>query len=144
MCYSVYIATNSEQDLECYNERQISFQKIDKKDEITSLLENENKWFVGSPSSCSCAFRHLTSYDLGFGEPEDWYPEDKEDLEATKKLYRVILKLIAEGYKVECVDAWEGVKPEQIKTMDVEIDNISEKEFRLFENYLFKFKHKNI
>ena len=140
MCYSVYLATNSKQDLKCHNEDQIYFEKIEKKEKITSLLKHENKWYVGSSSGCSCAFRHLMSYDLGFGEPEDWYPEEKEDLEATKKLYNIISKLVTDGYKVECLDAWEGVKPEEIKTMDVEIDNISEREFRLFENYLFRFK----
>ena len=64
--------------------------------------------------------------------------EDEENLEATKKLYSIIRKLIDDGHQVDCIDVWTDTKPTEIKTMDVEIDNISDKQFRLFVNYLFR------
>jgi hypothetical protein len=143
MCYSLYLSTNSNQDLKKYNDSQISFKKIDKEDEIVQLLKNENKWFVGSSSGCSCTFRYLSDDSLEFGEPEDWMPEEKEEIEATLKLYEVIYKLIADGYSVECINTWEDIKSSDIKTLELEIDKISAKEFRLFENHLFKFKKNN-
>jgi len=133
MCYYVYLSTDSKQDLKCYNEELIYFEKIDKLnfagivklDEITALLEYENKWYVGSSSGCGCNFRHLPALELGFGEPEDWFPEDEKNIEATKKLYQVMRKLIDEGHQVDCIDAWYDVKPKDIKKMDVRISNIS-------------------
>ena len=140
MCYSVYLATDSKQDLASSNEEQIYFQKIVEDEEILRLLKCENKWYVGSSSGCSCSFRHLLSCDLGFSEPVDWYHEEAEFIEATKKFYQVISNLINEGHQVECLDTWEDPEPEDIQSIEVDISSVSESQFRLFENYLFKFK----
>ncbi len=144
MCYSVYLATDSKTDLKKYNDNQMFFEKIEKNDEVTLLLKNENRWHVatGKPGCCSCGFRHLMreSLSLGFSKPEDWFQEEKAELESTKKIYNIICKLIANGYKVESLDVWTEPKPEDIITKDIEIKNISDDEFRFFEDYLFRFK----
>jgi hypothetical protein len=144
MCYSVYLATDSKEDLEKYNDNQVFFEKIEKGDEITLLLKNENKWHIatGKAGCCSCGLRHLMreSLSLGFSKPEDWFHEKKADLQSTKKIYNIICKLIADGYKVESLDVWTEPKPEDIITKDIEIKNISDDEFRFFEGYLFRFR----
>ena len=52
--------------------------------------------------------RHLcvSSVELGFGEPEEWFPEEASDIEATKQVAATIRALVTEGAKVDCVDAW--------------------------------------
>ena len=141
MCYTLYISTDSNKDLQSNNSALVQFKRIDASEEdvMTAMLNLENKWFVGSATNCSCTFRHLYSTGLGFGEPQDWYPEETDEVEATKKLYKVISDLLDDGSKVECLDVWTGAKPADISILEVQLDTVSEKEFRLFENHLLRF-----
>lgn len=143
MCYLLYLSTTSTEDLADHNSELINFQRLETADDARlSVLENQEKWFVGSKSGCSCTFRHLSSVELGFGEPQDWFPEDEDDLKATAELYRVIARLTASGNQVDCLDIWEGADAADIKMKVVNLSTISEKTFRLFENYHFVFESK--
>ncbi len=82
----------------------------------------------------------MLSIELGFGEPEEWYPEDEDKLQATVELYRVIAPLVSEGYQVDCLDIWEGAVVADLKTKVVDLNAVSERAFRLFENYHFIFE----
>jgi hypothetical protein len=86
MCYAVYISTDSTEDLSKRNSELVRFEKVTdpNADPCTRLLDLPNQWYVGSKTGCSCTFRHLMSVKLGFGEPEDWYPEEQDDVDATK------------------------------------------------------------
>ena len=143
MCYAVYLSTDSLANLSNHNTELVRFERINisSKDPVVELLEFVHKWYVGSKTGCSCTFRHLTSIELGFAELEDWYHEEKDELEATQQLYEVISSLLLSGNKVDCLDRWEGVQPEQIKTLEVSLTAVSKKTFRLFENYRFIFRH---
>jgi len=112
---------------------------VDREDPVAGHLEFQHRWTVGSKSGCGCTFRHLTSVELGFGEPVDWYPEDEDELEATRQLYTVIFLLAEEGDGVDCIDRWEGAKVDDIKTLVVPLEAVSRQTFRLFENYRFRF-----
>jgi len=103
-------------------------------------LRHEHQWFVGSKSECSCTFRHFVTTESGFGEPQDWCPEDEDNVRATAELYRVIRCLISEGQQVDCLDAWHGAKRDEIKDMVATIRTVSEKEFLLFENHHLVFE----
>jgi len=141
MCYSLYLSTSSPEDLAKYNSELLRFRPPEAADEKwVGLLRHEHKWFVGSKSKCSCTFRHLSTTDLGFIEPQDWCPEDADNIQATAELYRVIRRLIAAGEQVDCLDAWYGAKPGEIKDMVVTFNAVSEKEFLLFENYHLVFE----
>ncbi len=142
MCYAVYLSTNSCAELNCYNTDLVKFESINgsSEDTVTKLLEFTHKWYVGSKSGCSCTFRHLASIELGFGKPEDWYHEEQDELEATQQLYQVIAALLSSGHEVDCIDRWEGAKPENIGVLEVSLDEVSEETFRLFENYRFTFR----
>ena len=104
------------------------------------LLRHEHKWFVASKSECSCTFRHFVTPESGFGEPQDWCPEDEDNVRATAELYRVIGGLIGAGEQVDCLDAWYDAKSDEIKEVVVTLGTVSEKEFLLFENHHFTFE----
>ena len=141
MCYELYLSTSSTEDLSRYNSEWISFESPDHLDDrYTGILENERKWYVGSKSGCSCTFRHLAGGDLGFDEPQDWLPEEQDELQATAELYRVIASLVQGGHEVDCLDLWPGADPARIKTMSVSLSGVAEKAFRLFEDHQFVFE----
>ena len=75
---------------------------------------------------------------LGFGEPVDWYPEDQDEIEATRELYVTLTFLLSSGYQVDLLDQWHGSPAEAITTLDVSLSEVPEKAFRLFENYKFR------
>jgi len=141
MGYALYLSTDSQKDLTKHNSDLVRFEPISNDDEnhFTMLLKNRNKWYVGSKSGCSCTFRHLKSIELGFGEPEDWYREDQDEIDATKELFNLIDQLIFCEDQVDCISIWEGSDPEDVVKMDVQLSLLSEVSFRFFENRHFVF-----
>jgi len=141
MCYALYLSTDSQKDLTKHNSDLVRFEPIlnDDENHFTMLLKNRNKWYVGSKSGCSCTFRHLKSIELGFGEPEDWYREDQDEIDATKELFYLIEQLIFCEDQVDCISIWEGSDPEDVVKMDVQLSLLSEVSFRFFDNHHFVF-----
>jgi len=141
MCYSLYLSTDSSQDLSGENSELICFQKETIADPFRSMLENERQWYVASRSGCSCTFRHLFSTGLGFSEPEDWYKEDETEIAATKSFIKIVRRLVEKGQKVDCIDAWYGAVKEDIVEMRVNLKDMADEQFRFFENHHFIFSH---
>ena len=141
MCYALYLSTDSQKDLTKQNSDLVRFEPISNDDEnhFTMLLKNCNKWYVGSKSGCSCTFRHLKSIELGFGEPEDWYREDQDEIDATKELFHLIEQIIFSEDQVDCISIWEGSDPEDVVKMDVQLSLLSDVSFRFFDNHHFVF-----
>ena len=140
MCYSVYISTDSVEDLTARSSELVRFEKVTELsiDPCARLLDFSQRWYVGSKSGCSCTFRHLSTSDLGFSEPVDWYPEEEPALAATHELYSILSSLLSSGYNVDLVDLWETMEPENVTTLDVSLDSVSTAAFRLFENHKFR------
>lgn len=107
--------------------------------EIRDLLLYEYHWYVGSKSGCSCTFRHLSSVEIGFGKPVDWYEENSDSIKATRIFYDVALSLISSGNTIDCIDIWSGTIKDQIKRLKVDLSTIKRDEFRFFENHHFIF-----
>ena len=61
-------------------------------------------------------------------------------MDATRELYIVIAALLENGYSVDCIDRWEGAQAEDIHTLDVSLNAVSQEAFRLFENCKFRLK----
>lgn len=139
MCYSVYLSTDSQEDLSKQSTDLVRFEKVMEDDPVMSLLEYEARWYVGSKSGCGCTFRHLVSIELGFGEPVDWYQEEDDEINATLSFLTVIRGMIREGHQVDCIDAWSGAGPADIVEKDVDLKNLADEEFRFFENHHFRF-----
>ena len=148
MCHAVYISTSSTKDLTNLNSEFVRFERVmdSHSDDCVSLLEFPHKWFVGSKAGWSCTFRHLhsSSVELGFSEPVEWFEEDEDELRATGELYGALRDILSSGHSVDLVDRWEGAHPEDIVTIDVSLDNVCEKAFRLFENHRFSLKKEKI
>jgi hypothetical protein len=141
MCYELLLSTTSGDDLSQFNDGGITFGQSIPDHLATNALMYPNKWYVGSRTGCSCSFRHLYEPDLGFGAPEDWFPEESSDIEATIKFIRLVRSLLAKGDRVDCVDLWEGHGDESRPpvSMKVHLGSIRDEEFRFFENHHFDF-----
>lgn len=139
MCYSIYLSTDSSQDLSSEDSDLLHFKQEVIEEPFRSILQNEHQWYVGSKSGCSCTFRHLYSTELGFGEPVDWYPEEADEIAATLSIIEIIRQLVDQRYQVDCVDVWYGAAEDDINELQVNLNNMENEEFRFFENHHFIF-----
>ena len=146
MCYLVYISTDFEGDLSRHSSDLIQFEKdfTNCEPEVMDLLLYKYHWYVGSKAGCSCTFRHLSSIELGFGKPVDWYEEQSDEIKATQNYYDVASNLIFSGNKLDCIQIWAGTKRGQIEQLEVDISSVSRDAFRFFENYHFVFYNSKI
>jgi hypothetical protein len=137
------LSTDSPENLAERNDEYIIFSRELPPLAESTLLNYSNKWFVGSREGCSCGFRHLYigSVELGFREPEDWYPEESEDIEATLRFISIIREIAEKGANVDCIDAW-GHTSETANldgTVQVDLSSLNSRTFRFFENHHFMF-----
>ncbi|MDD5271596.1 MAG: hypothetical protein PHU14_02640 [Methylovulum sp.] len=140
------LSTTAEDDLALNNNGLVRFSSELPKIPEAKYLGFKNHWYIGSESGCSCGFRHLCtgSVELGFGEPEDWYPEEASDIEATRQVIAIIRNLVARGEFVDCIDAWaHGQETAEPLAGDLEINlaKINDASFRFFENHRFLFSN---
>ncbi|MFB3855084.1 MAG: hypothetical protein ACE148_14845 [Vicinamibacterales bacterium] len=77
---------------------------------------------------------------LGFGEPEDWCPEEEEPLAATRRLYDILKELVQSGHQIELVDCWSGDEDVEPVRLDVSVSEVPATHFRLFEGYVFSLR----
>ena len=144
MCYMLYMSTDCADDLSLQTSELVRFAEpsIATCAPCPRVLKHEHKWFVGSQSECSCTFRHLCreAVGLGFGAPEDWFPEEQDSIDATHQLYEILQELVLRGHRVELLDCWSGDENEGAEPLDVSLSQISRERFRLFEGHLFALK----
>ena len=137
----VLLSTDSSEDLSVHNDELVTFSRTLPPLAEVEALAHPHRWFVGSRHGCSCGFRHLYvgSVSLGFGEPQDWYPEEVEDLEATRRFLSVVKALLAAGACIDCIDAWghETDSSNLSGTIYVNFAEVSDREYRFFENHRF-------
>lgn len=141
------LSTSSRADLTLHNSELVQFSRQLPCIPEETYLRNENKWFIGSASGCSCEFRHLyvSSVELGFGLPVDWYSEEQSELDATRVVAAAIRALVDQGEHVDCVDAWAHgqTAPDPLAgELEVDLASISDEEFRFFEGHRFVFVNK--
>jgi hypothetical protein len=139
MCYALILSTTSNEDLSQFNREDIRFNQQVPDRLPANLLLYPNKWYIGSRTGCSCSFRHLYEPDLGFGIPEDWFPEEETDIEATKMFVHVVRSLLSTGERMDCIDAWDGNSERPFSQLSVNLSQIRDEEFRFFENHHFDF-----
>jgi hypothetical protein len=139
VCYTVYLSTTSAEDLTPRSSALVRFEKPEADDPLAGALRFENRWCIATRTGCSCGLRHTMSPELGFTEPEDWNPEEPEDLEATASLIGIVRELVARGRQADAIDAWAGAEPGDLKHMEVDLGAVSDRQFRFFENYHFVF-----
>ncbi|MFZ6681282.1 hypothetical protein [Undibacterium sp. Tian12W] len=138
------LSTSSDSDLSLASNELIQFAKKLPGIPEEKYLRFEHKWFLASNAGCSCNFRHLSddSIELGFGEPEAWFEEDHDTIEATRQIAASIRTLIQQGAHVDCFDAWaHGQSDAAAPIGDIEVDltEVSDAAFRFFGEYQFTF-----
>ncbi|MGH1402857.1 MAG: hypothetical protein ACRBDL_01290 [Alphaproteobacteria bacterium] len=142
MCYQVFVSTNCSDDIGNENSQLVKFTKELPFAIGSELLRYQNVWYIDSESGgCSCSFRHANDPKLGFGVPEDWYPEDDVDIKATIGFIKTIRAILQAGFHVDCIDIWNDNSsienpPEKILVNLLDLKN---EEFRFFENHIFEF-----
>ncbi|MCO5297850.1 MAG: hypothetical protein M9921_13440 [Fimbriimonadaceae bacterium] len=150
MCFSIYLSTTSTEDLAKPESELIQLETIkgwvpepltDEDDSVLDRLNYPNKWcLVSRYGGCSCGYRHLCSgSDFDFGPPEDWCPEDDDDIESTQAAYDLFARLLVEGHQVDVLDVWTGTSAEAITTMVVRLCEVPRDHFRFFEGVRFEF-----
>jgi len=72
-----------------------------------------------------------------FAPPEDWNPEDEDNIEATGAVYDVLVGILTGGHKVDLIDAWSNTLLEAITALDVSLSEVDRDSFRFFENRKF-------
>ena len=143
MCYIIHLSTTSEEDLSKLPTDNYFIARADKGKDAAHLthLAHPQKWFLMCGyGGCSCHFRHWdvqSDEDRNFSAPEDWYPEDAEDIEDTAAVYDLLARLLAEGHRVDLLDSWNGDDLDQIKTLEVSLARTPRSAFRFFSGYRF-------
>lgn len=144
MCYSIYLSTTSQEDLSRLPSTLYNFLPLTEDDEpdIIHLLDYSARWYLQCQyGGCSCHFRHLAvGSDMDFAPPEDWFPEDSEDIEATQAVYDVLAGILADGHQVDLMDVWSDAQPEEITVLDVSLSEVQQDTFRFFENHKFNLR----
>jgi hypothetical protein len=139
MCYTLFLSTTSSEDLSPFNSEVLRFESTIPDGLLFSNLLHPNTWYVGTRTGCSCSFRHLSGPEFKLGVPEEWFPEEKSDIEATLLFIRVVRSLISKGERVDCVDRWPGNEAEVIPWVSINLSQILDEEFRFFEDHHFDF-----
>ena len=144
MCYLIYLSTTSQEDLRRLPSELYHFRPLTEEDDpaIVNLLDYPVRWYLECQyGGCSCHFRHLVGRDAtDFFPPADWYPEDVDDIEATKGVYDFLTRLLAEENKVDLIDLWNNTPPDAITVLDVSLSEVDRDSFRFFENRKFNLR----
>jgi hypothetical protein len=139
MCNELILSTDTDLDMTGFNTTLLVFSKDLSESPFIDKLQFDQKWYVGSRQGCSCGFRHMTNPDLGFGPPEDWNPEEPEDILATIEFVKVVRLLLSRGHSVDCVDYWFTSPISEYHSLNVNLASLVDQDFRFFENYHFTF-----
>ena len=153
MCYQIYVSTTSLENLAALPTEFFRFERPSAEDraDVLALLEHPHKWYLASRyGGCSCHYRFigppllplgnskyktlpLTTED--FDTPQDWMPEDEDDVEATGAVFDVLRRLLEGGHSVDAIAIWTDSTADKICSLDVPWRDVSRETFRFFESY---------
>lgn len=141
MCYTIFLSTTSPEALDALPSHLYQFSRPTEAEvkAIGGLLKHPYHWYLTGPyGGCSCHFRHLgEGSHMYFSAPEDWDPEDAEEIESTMAVYDALAHILASGNALDLIDLWNGMGPEGVKDLPVSLRDVTRERFRFFENYRF-------
>ena len=146
MCYVIYLSTSSGEDFLQLPTDLYRFEHADAPGEAQAigLLKYANKWLLLCRyGGCSCHYRHLAGSvgrEPEFGPPEDWCPEDDDNIESTAAVYDVFARILAEGHRLDVLDIWNGENLEAVTSIAVSLSSVPRQAFGFFENYQFELR----
>lgn len=142
MCQTVFLSTNSPQDLTQLELPVIGFTKELWKEDFLPLLKYPNQYMIiQKDESCSCFARNIPS-DLGFVGAVDWMNEEEsdKDLQSTFLIHDVIKDLVNKGFEVDAISSWTENSLACIsKPIIVHINEIPRNHFTFFDNTYFQY-----
>ncbi len=135
MCYMVYIASSKPIKVDEWQDDYMRVKPVESPDkEVMAYLSCENVYSVSSKMGCGCEFRIAMARDMGFTEPQDWYPESEASLTGTALIYRLLQVMAGEGARVELLSLWSDYAGGPVRSEEIDLQTIGEKSFRMFEN----------
>lgn len=142
MCYMIVLSTDSDRDLTLLSSDLAVFSTEMPAAAEAAYLQHAHHWYLGSCEGCSCGFRHLESsaVSLGFGPPEDWFPEEADYVRATAEAVAAFRAILADGSSLDCVDAWTSDDPARVPldgTLEIDLGTLPEASFRFFGSHRF-------
>jgi hypothetical protein len=145
VCYSIYVSTDCPEDLGAQKFKHLNFNNNLAPEpshvQLLPLLAYPHRWFLNRAEygGCSCQFRH--SLDPQFEPPQDWMPEDEDNVSATKEAYQVFRRIVDGGYRLDLIDVFSGETfRDEIQTLAVSLESVAAESFRFFEGYRFVFE----
>lgn len=143
MCYSIYLSTDSPQDLaaEVFAHLQFGMPAPDPAhEELLPLFAHPRRWYLSRREygGCSCHFRHSMD-EATFEPPQDWFPEDADDIAASREAYRAFRKIVSDGYGLDLISVWD-METAEVKKLVVPLSSMGEDSFRFFSGYRFDFR----
>lgn len=143
MCYMILVSTDSEKDLTSLSSGLMRFSRDMPAVPRIAFLQYPHRWCLESRDGCGCGFRHLdhVNLELGFCEPMDWWPENADDIAATLESVAAFKSILADGAKLDCIDAWSSndMDLEPLEGTDIiDLTAIPAASFRFFEGHRFE------
>ncbi|SHH69638.1 hypothetical protein [Massilia sp. CF038] len=140
MCYMIVLSTDTDFDLTRLSSSLFAFSREMPRVAETVYLTHAHHWYLASSEGCSCSFRHLSgeSVTLGFGAPEDWFPEHADHVAATAQVVAAFRSILASGAQLDCIDAWASDDPAPTPlndTVQVDLGAMPAPHFRFFEQH---------
>lgn len=162
MCNLVALSTTCPDDLRRIEQACCLLEPLDEDDPLYSLLEHPHRWFVSSQyGGCSCHFRHWSGWytkpwetgpdgapvhhretEPNFGPPQDWFPEEDDDVQATAEFWDILQGLVAAGQAVEVLCVWERPPGTgyELRTHDVSLREVPREAFRFNDGWRFRIR----
>ncbi|HMS54968.1 MAG TPA: hypothetical protein PKA27_06170 [Fimbriimonadaceae bacterium] len=109
----------------------------DEQEAAVLRLSFPNRWFLECRyGGCSCHFRNWDRQNPPeFWEPQDWFEEDPEDVEATQAFYDLVVRLVGEGEKIDIVTVWTG--EDVLHERTISLVEVSKAAFRFMDGFRF-------
>lgn len=161
MCNLIALSTTCPDDLRQIEQTCCVFEPLGEDDPLGALLELRHRWFVSSRyGGCSCHFRHWTGWynhpgetrsdgtpvmhretEPHFGPPEDWFPEDDDDVRATAEFWDILHGLATDHHAVEVACVWESSNADyEVRTVDVSLREVTREAFRFCDGWRFRIR----
>lgn len=141
MCYMVYLASSIPIDVRDWRYGEMTATVLDDAmKRIRDYFSHPHVYHLASHTVCSCEFRIALLRECGFSSPKSWYPETVESVRGTALIYRLILHVLANGGDAEIMTIWWDHVGKPVACEAVDLEEIGEKRFRLFENRKFSIR----
>lgn len=68
-----------------------------------------------------------------FAEPQDWSPEDVDEVDSIKWPYDHFKEIVEAGHQLDIVDVWTDTSAEDVVDIEVSLSEVGREAFRFVE-----------